>query len=188
LLTAKSYWECPIELANSWLSVMSPPISNTPDESSFSRLSPSSPEAQSATGDTMLCDDEAHGNQPDSLSGFKRPRAVSPMPTEHETKALKRQRRELPPSPCYELSISPADPRNVSQSTGLTIDVDEEASATTSCLGAVYRPRNPSRSGGLKRQRREAYPPPSYGLGASRAVPMSESQSTGLTLVEGISS
>jgi hypothetical protein len=184
--SGEDYWECPIELANSWLSVMSPPISNTLDEPSSSRLSPSSSEAQSATGDTMLCDDEAHGNQPDRLSGFTRPWTGSPMPTKHDTKALKRQRRELPPSPCYELSISQADPRSVSQSTGLTIDVDVEASATTSFLGAVYRPRNPSRSGGLKRQKREAFPPPSYGLGASQAVPMSESQSTGLTLVEGV--
>jgi hypothetical protein len=149
--SGEDYWEIPIELANSWLSVMSPPISATPDESSSSRFSPSSLEAQSATGDTMLCDDEAHGNQPDSLSGFKRPWAVSPMSTKHEAKALKRQRRELPPSPCYELSDSQADPRSVSQSTGLTIAADEEASATTSFLGAVFRPRNPSRSGGLKR-------------------------------------
>jgi hypothetical protein len=134
----------------------------------------------------MLCDDEAHGNQPDSLSGFKRPRAVSPISTEHEAKSLKWQRRELPPSPCYELSDSQSVPRSVSQSTGLTIVADEEASATTSSfLGAVSCPRNPSRSGGLKRQRREAPPSFSYGLGASQAVSMSEAQSTGLTLVEG---
>jgi hypothetical protein len=43
--SGEDYWECPMELANSWLSVMSPPISATPDESSSSRFSPSSPEA-----------------------------------------------------------------------------------------------------------------------------------------------
>jgi hypothetical protein len=134
----------------------------------------------------MLCDDEAHGNQPASLSGFKRPWAVSPMSTEYEATALKRQRRELPPSPCYKLSDSQVDPRSVSQSTGLTIAADEEALATTPFLGAVSRPRYPPRSGGLKRQRREVPPSPSYGLGASQAVPMSEAQSTGLTLVEGV--
>jgi hypothetical protein len=172
-----------MELANSWLSVMSPPISATPDESSSSRFSPSSPEAQLATGDTMLCDDDAHGKQPASLSGSKRPWADSPMSTESEAMALKRQRREVSPSPCYELSDSQAAPMSEAQSTGLTLVADAEASATTPFLGVASRPRYPPRSGGLKRQRREVPPSPSYGLGDSQADPMSKAQSTGLTLV-----
>jgi hypothetical protein len=43
--SGEDYWECPMELANSWLSVMSPPISATPYASSSSPFSPSSPEA-----------------------------------------------------------------------------------------------------------------------------------------------
>jgi hypothetical protein len=135
------------------------------------------------------------------------------MSTEFEAMVLKRQRREVSPSPCYELSDSQADPMSEAQSTGLTIVADAEASATTPFLGVVFRPRYeltvqelqefcsnmdptgrtdygfsscPPRSSGLKRQRREVPPSPSYGLGDSQADPMSEAQSTGLTLVEGV--
>jgi hypothetical protein len=133
----------------------------------------------------MLCDDDAHGNQPASLSGSKRPWADSPRSTEFEARVLKRQRREVPPSPCYELSDSQADPMSEAQSTGLTLVADAEASATTPFLGVVSRPRYeltvqelqefrsnmdptfqtdygfsscPPRSGVLKRQRREVPP------------------------------